>query len=381
MLLAVASILLQACSTLPSAGPRKGQVSNEYEDDQQARQFELIDVSPAVVQILKQRDGASFAETYGVEAPPPKLVVRKGDALSITLWEAGAQPLFSSATSLTESGGARAAVLPQQTVGTDGSISIPFSGRVRVEGLSLSEIESAVRTALRGKAARPQALVTKVSSSGDSVTVIGEFVNGGVFPLTSRGERLLDILAAAGGVKAPAYETIVGLTRDGQTTRVPLTQLLAQPRENVFVYPGDILSISRKSNSYTVFGATATNAQIKFEDDEINLVEAVAKAGGLNDHRADPRGVYLLRSESTAIASSLSGGQNVPSVNGHTPVVYRLDLTQVNSYFLGRQIAMRDGDVLYVANAPATTMQKLFQLIGLVTQPVLQGVVLDSATN
>lgn len=382
LLLAAASQLLLGCVFIPSAGPLKSEVSNEHESEEQSRSFELVDVSSATVRVLSQRDGVSLAESVGTLAPPPSLTVGKGDALNISIWEAGSQPLFSSSSlSSASSAGARAATISGQVVDSDGSISIPYAGRVKVEGLTLADAERSIEKSLRGKTARAQVLVSKSNGGSDAVTVLGEVNAAGRITLSPRGERLLDVLASAGGLRTPSYETWISLTRDNKTTRVPLPQILANSRENVFMHPGDLVSVTREAQSYTAFGATGVNAQIRFDSERMNLVEAVAKAGGLNDQRADPRGVYLLRREPAAIARALEGAGAMPGEDGSVPVVYRLDMTRVESYFLGREFQVRNGDIIYVASAPSTTIQKILQLFGLLTQPIVQGVVLDSAVD
>ncbi len=381
VLWAGASLFSSGCALIPSAGPLKSDVSGEYGNDVRASSFKLVDVTERTIAILAQREEISLAETIG-EAAAPRPSLGKGDVVSLSLWEAGSQPLFSSALSPTSaSAGARAATLPAQVIGSDGAISVPFAGRVRIDGMDVTEAQRAVEKALARKAANAQVLVSLANSVSDTVNVLGEVNASGRIPLSARGERLLDVLASAGGLQAPPYEAWLSLTRDGRTTRVPFQQVLNNPRENILLHPGDTLSVIRKAESYTAFGATGVNALIKFEGERINLVEAVAKAGGLNDARADPRGVYLLRLEPKSIAGKLAAEQETVDLQDETAVVYRLDLTKVQSYFLARQIAMRDGDVLYVANAPATTVQKLLYLVGLITQPVVQGVILDSATQ
>jgi polysaccharide export outer membrane protein len=59
------------------------------------------------------------------------------------------------------------------------------------------------------------------------------------------------------------------------------------------------------------------------------------------------------------------------------PVIYRLDLTQAGSYFLGQAFEMRDRDIIYVASAPTHSVMKFLQLLGAAAQPIIQGVIID----
>ena len=78
---------------------------------------------------------------------------------------------------------------------------------------------------------------------------------------------------------------------------MPYNAILARPTENIFLRGGDTLTVVRQPQTFTVFGATGRNAVVPFEADIITLEEAVAKAGGLLDYRADPTGVFLFRYE------------------------------------------------------------------------------------
>lgn len=373
--------LVSGCALIPGAGPLKGQVGKQTESENLGVPFSLVDITGDTVRILQDGDGASLVEGLVTSKPPPELAIGSGDQLVISIWEAGAQTLFSaSGASVAQSSGARAAQLPPQTVNGAGSITVPYAGRIKVAGLTLEQIETKIQQALGGKAARPQVIVTLVKSVSGGVIVLGDVGSPGPVTLSPARERILNVLAQAGGVRLPAYEAQVSLTRKDETVRIPLSTILARPRENVFIYPGDIVAVSRKARTFTAFGATGKNARIPFDSEELNLVEAVALAGGLLDLRANPRGIYLMRREPLTIASQLAGGKVAPSGSDHA-VIYRLDLSQVGSYFLGRDFALEDGDMLYVANAATTSIRKILELFGLVTQPVIQGVVFDKAVS
>ena len=61
------------------------------------------------------------------------------------------------------------------------------------------------------------------------------------------------------------------------------------------------------------------------------------------------------------------------------PVVYRINLTEPHSLFWLQRFAMQDKDVIYVANAPASEMQKFLQLL---FSPVVSGVnSIENLTN
>jgi polysaccharide export outer membrane protein len=257
-------------------------------------------------------------------------------------------------------------------VGSDGSITVPFAGRLRVVGLSPAAVETKIVQALQGKAIQPQVLVTVTENMSNRATVLGEVTTGAQVPLSPKGEKVLDVIAAAGGVRSPPYETFVSLTRGNQTATVALQQLVANPSENVYVLPGDTLTLQRISQNFTVFGATGNNNLIDFDAQGITLQEALAKAGGLRDTQADPSGVFLMRREPIELAramdSTIVARPGYNSIN----VIYRLNLRHTGSYFSAQQFPVKNKDMLYVASAPLNQLQKFLTLVQTATVPVYQ---------
>ncbi len=218
-------------------------------------------------------------------------VIGVGDSVSVTIWEASAGGLFSAPLLPDKlSVGSNSAMIPEQVVGRDGGITVPYAGRIHVAGQTTRAVQRTIEKALAGKAIEPQVLVNVVRPVSDSVSVVGEVTAGSRIPLSVRGDRLLDVIAEAGGVKAPVNETFVELTRGSATARMPLTTIIASPGEDVYLHPNDVLTLVRDPQTFIAYGATGRNAEIPFDADGINLAQALAKAGGLLDDRSDPRG-------------------------------------------------------------------------------------------
>jgi polysaccharide export outer membrane protein len=273
--------------------------------------------------------------------------------------------------------GARSAVLPDQTVAPDGTISIPYAGRLKVTGLQPAQIEQAIIAALKDRAVEPQAMVAVRSSSANSVTIAGDAVGGSRMTLAVGGDRVLDVIAQAGGLRVAAHDVFVRLTRGGETASMSYTALLAHPEENVFLRGGDILTVIRNPQTFTALGATGANGVVPFDGDRLSLEEAVGKVGGLQDQRANPSAVFLFRFERADTLRSIAPGKVAPAADGPVPVIYQLDLKNPASYFCARQFAVADKDIVYVANAQLNELQKFLNIIGSVLAPVATGVTLS----
>jgi polysaccharide export outer membrane protein len=182
---------------------------------------------------------------------------------------------------------------------------------------------------------------------------------GARIPLSVKGDRLLDVIAAAGGVRAPVNETFVELSRGSTTTRVPLSRVIADPRENIYLRPNDVLTLVRDPQTFIAYGATGLNAEIPFQADGITLAQALAKAGGLNDNRSDPQGVFIFRYEPESVARALRPDSSLIVPGRLTPIVYRLNLRDANSLFVEQNFHIANRDLIYVSNAPFTEVEKV----------------------
>jgi polysaccharide export outer membrane protein len=371
---------LGGCSTLPTAGPTTGQVVDQAVKEDQPR-FDIVDVDNNVVATLLAQPTESFRNRFLKYGKPPDPKIGIGDSITVTIWEAAGGGLFGAGITSGVSPGSRSVTIPDQVVARDGAISVPFADRIPVAGKSPLEVQRVIEQRLADKAIEPQALVAITKSISNSATVSGEVVAGARVPLSVNGDRLLDVIALAGGAKAPVYDTFVRLSREGVTATIPMEKLVSEPAENIYAWPGDVLTLVSVPQTFSVFGATGANIQVAFGAQEITLAQALAKAGGLQDLRADPAGVFLFRFEPPAVVGALKAPPLAIGPGGTSPVVYRLDLSDANSYFFAQRFPIEDKDIIYVANARLNELQKFFTLLNTITGPVITGIVVKGSVN
>jgi len=297
----------------------------------------------------------------------------------VTIWEAAAGGLFTSSPFDHLTTGSHSVEIPPQVVANDGAISIPYAGRVPVAGHTAEQVEQIIQQRLAGKAIQPQVIVTVPKSVNYTATVSGEVVSGARIQLSPNGDRLLDLIAAAGGAKAPIYETFVRLSRGGVTVTIPMERLVDDPAENIYAWPGDVLTLVVTPQHFSVLGATGENAQLRFNAPRMTLVQALARAGGLQDQRSDPAGVFLFRYEPPAVVHALHLPPIGGGPDGSSPVVYRLNMRDADSYFLAQRFPIENNDIIYVANAQFDELQKFFALLNTLTGPIITGIVVNSA--
>lgn len=292
-------------------------------------------------------------------------VIRAGDVLNVSIYEAPPALLFGSGSDITATTGSAEKKLPEQMVDSRGQISIPFLGKINVSGKSPQQVQDMIVAGLARKANQPSAIVSIGKNNSANITVVGEVTNSLRVPLTGKGERILDAIAAAGGTKYPSSRITVQVNRGMQSVEMPMSDLLNDARQNIVLQPGDVVSVNYQSKSYTVLGATIKNDEINYEANGISLMQALARAGGLNDNRADSRGVFIFRYE-TPMMLTYDQLDKVPDQfkqTGRIPVVYRLNLKDPMNYLVAQNFPIKNNDVIYVSNAPATEFSKFLNMV------------------
>ena len=364
LILPVASVL-SACSTfpawLPSSGPSMAQVVEQEKIDSP---IPVVEVTDAVARrVLAAQRADSFAETLSVKAPPG-YVVGAGDVLEVSIWEAPPAALFGVAVVDPRAGltTTRQTTLPEQIVNVDGVINVPFAGTVPVAGKMPQQIEAELVQRLKGKANQPQVLLRVIRNATSNVTVVGEVTASTRMPLTPKGERLLDAIAAAGGVRQPVGKITIQLSREGKVMTMPLDNVIQDPKQNVYLQPGDVVTALFQPLSFTALGATGKNEEVNFEAQGITLAQALGRMAGMRDAQADARGVFIFRFEEPGVVKE--NGQPLPQTpEGRVPVVYRVDLKDPRAFLVAQNFPMKNKDVLYVANAPAAELQKFLNIL------------------
>jgi polysaccharide export outer membrane protein len=166
------------------------------------------------------------------------------------------------------------------------------------------------------------------------------------------------------------HETFVRLSRGGVTATVPLATLVANPDQNIFAEPGDVLTLVRQPQTFSVFGATGKNTAITFNSEKLSLSEALGRAGGLLDERADPSAVFLFRYEPVGVVRALGQPVATGAPPGVSPVAYRLDLSDAKSYLLAKRFPVRDKDVIFAADSESRPVYKVVDALSNVVGPV-----------
>lgn len=371
---AAATVMLTGCAGLPKSLPASGPTAKVIEEAGAASPdhgIQLVEITGEVTRaILARRRVDSFSASLG-DAQSRGQRAGSGDALEISVWEAPPAMLFGVTNTDPRllAGTAVVTHLPVQLIDADGTITMPFAGRIQAAGLPPREIEAEIAQKLRGKTNQIQVLARIANNNSANVTIVGEVRNSARVPLTPAGEKLLDVLAAAGGVTQPVGKMTLQVTRGEQTRAMPLASIVRDPRQNVVMQPGDIVTALFQPYAFSVLGAAGRNDEVPFEASGINLAQAIARSGGVNDNRADRRGVFIFRFEDRR---TLRWREPVAADEaGRVPVVYQLDLDNAASLLVAQNFPIEDRDVLYISNAPGAELQKFLNMVSTIAAPAI----------
>ena len=362
------ALMMAGCASLPSSGPTARQITRGLAGTDTQGPIRIVDLNAATVETAGAEEDASAARRAtlaSLAAESRGGTVGVGDVLEIRLYEVGVT-LFSGAGASAGATGfdpsARAEVFPGVVVAGDGTIKLPFAGRLAVAGLTPREIQALIEGAYRGKSQLPQVLVAVRENLSETVFVSGDVRRPGRIALTLQRERLLDAIATAGGAATRTQDMVVRFTRSGRTVEERLDRIVAGAPDDLVLSAGDRIQLIQQPQTYVVMGASNRVSQVPFDQTDVTLAEAVARAGGPNDNTADPRSVFLFR------YAAATGG-DAGSAAAEIPTVYRIDLMQPASYFLAQRFAMRNRDVLYVSNAPINRTAKAVGILNQLFSP------------
>jgi polysaccharide biosynthesis/export protein len=359
------TLLIAGCGSqlLPAAGPNA--ITVKAQSTTNGPPYGLVQLSPSVVNILEEYGPRTFTATFGDRRPPPRIKFGVGDVVAVSIYESAAGGLFIPSEAGVRPG--NFVTLQNQPVDDGGMITVPYAGPIPAAGKTPREVQNEIIERLHKRAIEPQAMVSLVAQNTSLITVIGEvnsqFQPTGRVPAEPAGERLLDVISRAGGLKDQGQDTWVVLERQGRRASAPFGALIEQPQNNIWAWPDDTIYLYKEPQTFLAFGAAGQQGQFQFSAGtqssawKMTLAEAVATAGGLLDLQADPGSVFLYRREPRELALKL--GVDCSKIDGPTiPIIYSVSFADPAGYFLATKMQIRNKDVVFAANAQSVEIEK-----------------------
>jgi polysaccharide export outer membrane protein len=338
-------VTVAACA-LPRSGPNKREIFSGSVQ-RQGDAF-VIEVNDYVTRATAVVPALGFSEAFQRAGVVGSDTINAGDTLGLTIWENVDDGLLANQ-------GANATQLTEVQVDGAGFIFVPYAGRIKASGNSPEALRQIITEKLDAQTPDPQVMVTRLAGNGSTVSVLGAIGGQGVYAIERPTRTLSSMIARAGGVTVIPEVARITVKRGGQTGSIWLRDLYDNPRMDIALRSGDVILVEQDTRAFTALGATGAQARVPFETKALSALEAIATVGGLNSQLADPTGVFVLRNEPAEIANIVLGRNDLV---GAQRMVYVLDLTEPNGMFMARDFVIRDGDTVYVTEAPYVQWQK-----------------------
>lgn len=221
----------------------------------------------------------------------------------------------------------------------DGNISAPFAGIVRAIGKTTSELEAELSDIYVKKLRlrEPRVSVTVVGVRRILATITGVVIKPGQYEMRP-GQTVAD-LVAQGAITDASDLRRATFKRKGWNESIPLDlYALVQNgnlTQNYVVEDGDLLNVPQKKNYYIrIWGEVGAPRNVPFEEG-MDLVSAIATAGGPNPTRAKQSKVLVYRRK--------------PGTQRQYFII-RCNLVAYQRGDMAQNILLQPGDTVYVTN-------------------------------
>lgn len=345
IIVSAALAALSACG-LPELGPNKSQIFSGSVD-KQGDAF-VVEVDDRITEVTAVTPQLGFANSFRGAAPLGSDTIQPGDVLGLTIWENVDDGLLVGEAQ-------NATLLEMVQVDGDGFIFVPYAGRLKAAGNSPEAMRMIITERLQEQTPDPQVEVRREAGDGSTVSLVGSVGAQGVYPIERPTRTLSTMLARAGGVTIEPEIAQITVMRGNHKGRIWFNDLFSNPEADIALRAGDRILVEEDTRSFTAMGATGGQARVPFEKQDLSALEAMAQVGGLVSSTSDATGVFVFRDETPDIANKVLGRADL---NSPQRLIYLMDLTQPNGIFIARDFVIRDGDTIYVTEAPLAQWNK-----------------------
>lgn len=363
-------LVLTAC-TLPRGAALQSEIVSGAAEG--TADFAVYPVSRAILPTLQHWPalGATPPRDWlAHKRGPASNIIHPGDRLNLVVWDPEDNSLLSVP-------GQKVVDLRSTKVSPEGTIFAPYLGEIRVANLTPEAARSHIQTYFEEIVPSAQVQLDYQPGRDHTVDLVGGVVNPGAVPLPDRNYTVMSLLSQGGGVAPTLTNPQLRLVRGGHTYRLSLKQLYDDPALDTTLQGGDKVFVEADERQFMAMGSTGREAVVPFPRDEISALEAVSLAGGVNDNRANLKGVLILREYPAAAVVPAPGGGAAPNVESgiaglsvpadgpaHPRVVFVIDLTTADGLFSAGKFDIHHDDVVLATESAVSNLRTVFGLIG-----------------
>ena len=186
-----------------------------------------------------------------------------------------------------------------------GTILFPMIGEVNIAGLTPSQAGARIADKLRsGKyVVNPEVTVSMMQVNSRQVSVLGNVVKPGRYPLDSTTAHLTDVIALAGGVGPTGSDEVTVITNRGgkqEKVNVDMAEMFRRGdlSHNIALEPGDTIYVHKAPMVY-VYGEVQKGGAYRVEPN-MTVMQAIAMGGGITP-RGTERGIKISRRDASGV--------------------------------------------------------------------------------
>ncbi|UWQ18155.1 polysaccharide biosynthesis/export family protein [Jannaschia sp. M317] len=341
---------LVAC-TLPRGAGMQSEVLAESDSDQVG--FAVYPVTRALLPTVRQWPlvGEEHLGWISSSQGSRSQLIQPGDTVTITIWD-------SSDNSLLTTPGSRQVVMDGVRVSPGGTVFVPYVGAVQISGMQPDRARVRVQEALEPIAGSAQVQLALTEGRANSVDLVGGVGAPGSYPMPDRNLSVLSLIALGGGVSNALTNPQIRLKRGGRIYGTSIDRLYEEPQLDTLLRGGDQVIVEEDERYFLSVGAAGAEALHPFTKDVVTALDAVSIIGGINDSRANPKGLLILREyPRSALRAGVRGPRN-------EQVIFVLDLTTADGLFAARNLRIAPGDLVYASESSVVATRTVFGLIG-----------------
>lgn len=351
LLVCLTVLIVGACSL-----PRGAAIQEEITlaKNSAAAPFSVVAVSRANVNTLRTWPMTGWSGVYrwfGGNSGPKSNIIRTGDTINLVIWDNQENSLLTSL----EQKNVR---MDNIQVGPSGTIFVPYIDEIVVRGKTPETARADIEQRMEMVVPSAQVQLSVIPGLDNSVDAVGGLRSPGTYPLPNRNYSILSMISQAGGISPELENPLVRVLRAGNTYEIRSDRLYETASANVVLRGGDKIIVEEDSRYFVGLGATGTEQIVPFDRENITAIEALAMLGGLDDIRANLKGVLVLREYGRDDVRIDSSGPD------KRQIVFAIDLTSADGLFAAGKFNINPKDLVMATESPVTSVNTVFGLVG-----------------
>jgi polysaccharide biosynthesis/export protein len=224
-------------------------------------------------------------------------------------------------------------------VDSKGIVSLPLLGDMTLAGMTVRDAQLSIARKLveRHMVKNPQVSLLIEEYATQGITVYGEVNAPGVYPLMGP-HKIYDAISAAGGLttKSGHTVTILHARQQDRPEVIDLSGNGPPDRENVSIYPGDTVIVSKAGVVYVLGEVNKPGAFLMEDNTSMSLLKAIALAGGSTRIASLKHVILVRKSSGTTVKTEISLDQishaKATDVPLHAEDVVFVPLSNIKNY-------------------------------------------------